>query len=61
MGGDEKSFREVKGERCWEKRARREEMMGSLLRARMMSGKMNRKMGSFGWDFDLTFIHKVLD
>lgn len=54
MDDDEKSLREIKGERCWEKRARREEMMGILLKARIMSGKTKERTRRFeyGLDFD---------
>ena len=41
IGGDEMGLRGIEGERCLERRARREEMMGILLRARTRSGRMN--------------------
>lgn len=40
MGGVEKDLKGTRGERCWERRTRREEMMGSLLKASIMSGIM---------------------
>ena len=54
MDDDEKSLRGIKGERCWEKRPRREEMTGILLKARIMSGKTKERTRRFeyGLDFD---------
>ena len=53
MGDDEKGLR---GERWLEKRARREEMVGILLKARIESDRMNRRDKKSEY-FDLTVIH----
>ncbi len=48
MGDDEKSLREIKGDICWERRARREEIIGILPKARIIIGRVktrNRKIG----------------
>ena len=47
----------MKGEICWEMRARREEMTGSLLRARIMNGKTKGRIKKFGINFNLAVIH----
>lgn len=45
MLGDGKDFlMVVRGERCWEMSARRDDMKGSLFRARIISGKVNGRI-----------------
>ena len=48
MDDDEKNLRGIKGERCWDRRVIREEMIGSLLRARIMSGRRNGRIRKIG-------------
>ena len=60
VGGDEMGLRGIRGERCLERRARREEMIGILLRATIRSGGMNtsreilplgNQVGFLAWHF----------
>ncbi len=57
VGEDEKSLEGIKGERCCERRATREDMMGTLLSARILSGKTNGRNRKVRLDFILTVIH----
>lgn len=52
MGDDEKSLSGTKGKRCWERRARRAEMMGILLKARIMSGRSTKRVKEIEYDLD---------
>lgn len=57
MGDDEKGLRGTRGERCWERRTRREEMMGNLLNASIMSGIMNGRDKDTELKLSLTVIY----
>lgn len=60
MGDDEKSLRGKEGERCWEMRARREDMIGILVRARIMSGIMNERITKLENGLNLNVIHTAI-
>ena len=58
VGGDEeKGLREVKGERCWDRRARRDGLVSILFRARIMRGRAKERIREIEKYFDLSFMN----
>lgn len=57
MGDDEKGLRGTRGARCRERRTRREERMGNLLNASIMSGIMNGRDKDTELKLSLTVIY----
>lgn len=51
----------MKGGKCWERRARREEMTGSLHRARIMSGKAKKTSRNFEYSLDFDSIALICE
>ena len=54
---EEKGLREVKGERCWDRRVRRKGLVSILFRARIMRGRAKERIREIENNFDLSFIN----
>ena len=61
VGGDEeKGLREVKREKCWDRRVRRNGLMSVLFRARIMRGRAKESIREIESGFDVTFINSEI-